>query len=99
MTTIDPAVQQGVLEILDELSGDWEYDGELGPATRFIADMGLESLEIVILGTLVQERYGQLPFARFLEEIGDRPLEQRDLTVAELVAFVCEHRVTVLEPS
>jgi acyl carrier protein len=97
MTTIDPAVMQGVLELLDELSGDWEYDGDLGPDTRFVADLGLESLEIVVLGTLLQQRYGTLPFARFLEEIGDRPVERRDLTVAELVAFVCEHRTAVLE--
>jgi acyl carrier protein len=97
MTTIDPAVLRGVLELLDELSGDWEYDGDVGPGTRFVGDLGLESLEIVVLGTLLQQRYGRLPFARFLEEIGDRPLDERDLTVAELVAFVCEHRTTVLE--
>ena len=97
MTTIDPAVMQGVLELLDELSGDWEYDGDIGPDTRFLADLGLESLEIVVLGTLLQQRYGTLPFARFLEEIGDRPVDERDLTVADLVGFVCEHRTTVLE--
>ena len=27
MTAIDPAVMAGVLEMLDELAGDWEYDG------------------------------------------------------------------------
>lgn len=95
MTTIDPAVLQGVLELLDELAGDWEYDGDIGPDTRFIADLGVESLEIVVLGTLIQQRYGELPFARFLEEIGERPVEERDLSVRELVTFVCEHRTTV----
>jgi acyl carrier protein len=97
MTGIDPAVMSGVLELLDELAGDWEYDGEIEPGTRFIADLGLESLEIVVLGTMLQQRYGRLPFAEFLEELGQRPVEERDLTVAELVAFVCEHRQPILE--
>lgn len=97
MTAIDPAVLAGVLDLLDELAGDWEYDGAIEPGTRFIADLGLESLEIVVLGTLLQQRYGRLPFAEFLEELGERPVEERDLTVAELVAFVCEHRQPILE--
>jgi acyl carrier protein len=92
MTRIDPDVLQGVLELLDELAGDWEYDGAIGLDTRFIADLGVESLEIVVLGSLLQQRYGTLPFARFLEEIGERPVDQRDLSVRELVEFVCEHR-------
>ena len=97
MTQIDPAVMAGVLDLLNELAGDWEYDGAVEPGTRFIADLGLESLEIVVLGTMLQQRYGRLPFSEFLEELGQRPVEERDLTVAELVAFVCEHRQPVLE--
>jgi acyl carrier protein len=97
MSSIDPEVLAGVLELLDELAGDWEYDGEITPDTRFLADLGVESLEIVVLGTLVQQRYGPLPFARFLEEIGERPPQERDLTVRELVAFVGDHRTGVLE--
>jgi acyl carrier protein len=92
MTEIDAQVLAGVLQLLDELAGDWEYDGPIGPDTRFIADLALESLEIVVLGTMIQHQYGRLPFAAFLEELGERPVEERDLTVAELVAFVCEHR-------
>jgi acyl carrier protein len=92
MTGIDPAVLTGVLGLLNELSGDWEYDGVIGPETYFLADLGLESLDIVVLGTMIQQEYGRLPFAEYLEDIGRRPVEQRDITVAELVAFVCEHR-------
>jgi acyl carrier protein len=88
----DPEVLEGVLDLLAELADDWEYDGEIGPETRFVADLGLESLEIVVLGTMLQHRYGPLPFAAYLEEVGRRPVEERDVTVAELVAFVCEHR-------
>jgi acyl carrier protein len=92
VTNVDPEVLDGVIALLDELAGDWEYDGEVGPQTRFIADLGLESLEIVVLGTMVQQHYGKLPFAAFLEQIGDRPVEERDITVIELVEFVCENR-------
>jgi acyl carrier protein len=92
MTRLDPEVLAGVLELLNELADDWEYDGSIGPGTYFIADLGLESLEIVVLGTMIQHRYGRLPFAEYLEELGRRPVEERDVTVAELVAFVCEHR-------
>jgi acyl carrier protein len=87
----------GVLDLLNELSGDWEYDGVIGPDTYFLADLGLESLDIVVLGTMIQQQYGRLPFAEYLEELGQRPVEERDITVAELVAFVCEHRQRSLE--
>ncbi len=92
MTTLDPEVLSGILALLGEASGDWEYTGEIGPQTRFVADLGLESLEIVVLSTMVQQRYGRLPFPQFFDEIGQRPVDERDLTVAELATFVCEHR-------
>ncbi len=92
MTTLDPQVLQGIMELLEEAQGDWESTGEIGPDTRFIADLGLESLEIVVLSTFVQQRFGKLPFPQFFEEIGQRPEEERDLTVSELALFVCAHR-------
>ncbi|HLH14946.1 MAG TPA: hypothetical protein VKV16_09170, partial [Solirubrobacteraceae bacterium] len=57
-----------------------------------VADLGLESLEIVVLSTMVQQQFGKLPFPQFFEEIGQRPEEERDLTVEDLATFVCEHR-------
>ena len=92
MTDLDPAVLVGVLELLAELKEDWEYDGEIGPGTYFVAELGLESLEIVVLATLIQQRYGRLPFPEYFEEIGQRPVEERDVTVGELAQFVSRHR-------
>ena len=97
MTQADPAVLDHILAMLDELAGDWEYDGDVEPGTRFVADLGLESLDIVVLGTMLQQDYGRLPYPEYLEEIGQRPVEQRDLTVRELAAFVTEHRQPTLE--
>jgi acyl carrier protein len=92
MTTIDPQVLQAILALLEEAQGDWEYTGEIGPDTYFVADLGLESLEIVVLSTMVQQQFGKLPFPQFFEEIGQRPVDERDLTVADVAMFVCEHR-------
>lgn len=97
MSKVDPEVLEAVLDVLDELSGDWEYDGPIGPDTYFLGELGFESLDIVVLSTLIQERYGRLPFAEYLDELGQRPVEERDITVGELVAFVCEHRQPSLE--
>ena len=56
---IDPDVLAGVIGVLEQLADDWEYDDEITPATRFVEDLGLESLEIVVLGTMIQQRYGK----------------------------------------
>ena len=93
MTRVDPQVMSEVLELLDELAGDWEYDGVVGPDSYFLGDLGLESLDLVVLGTMIQHRYGRLPFAEYLAEIGQRPVEERDVSVAELVDYIGRHRV------
>ena len=73
MTALDPEVLDGVLALLGELKEDWDYEEAIDPRTRFIADLGLESLEIVVLATMIQQQYGKLPFPVFFDEIGQRP--------------------------
>ena len=92
MTMVDPQVSADVLELVNELAGDWEYADDITPDTRFLADLGLESLDLVVLGTMVQQRYGKLPFSEWLAEIGQRPVEQRDVTVGDLVSYISTHR-------
>jgi acyl carrier protein len=76
-----------VLQVLEELRAEWDYSAPIGPHTRLVADLTFESLDLVVLGTSIQEHYqAQIPFAEFLAEIGQRA--QRDATVAELVDFV-----------
>ena len=41
---------------------------------------------------MVEYQPGQLPFAEFLAEIGQRPVAERDVTVGELVDYICLHR-------
>jgi acyl carrier protein len=97
MSAVDPQVLASVLALLEELKEDWEYEGEVGPETRFVADLGLESLEIVVLSTMIQQTYGRLPFPEFFDEIGRRPIEERDITVAELVDFIGAHRQPIAQ--
>jgi acyl carrier protein len=94
MTQLEASVLADVLDVLNELADDWEYDGPITPGSFFLADLGLESLDLVVLGTMIQQRYGRLPFAEYLAEIGERPIEHRDVSVAELVGFVCQHHPT-----
>lgn len=78
---------QGMIE---ELSHDWDYSRAVTPESMLFTELGLESLDVVVLGTTIQEHYQfQMPFAEFLVEIGQR--ERRDLSIAELVDFVDEH--------
>jgi acyl carrier protein len=90
----DPQVMAQVTELVSELAGDWDYEGEVGPQTRFLADLGMESLDLVVLGTVLQGRYGMVPFSEFLSDMGHRPVEDRDVTISELVEFVNRHRVS-----
>ena len=73
--------------ILNELSDDWEYSGEISLETSLFDDLGFESIDAVALGTAIEEHYRQtLPFAEFLAEIGQR--EEQDIRVDDLVEFI-----------
>jgi acyl carrier protein len=79
-----------ILNLLHQLADDWEYSQEITSQTRFFADMGLASLDVVVLGAAVQEYYGQvLPFSEIFAEVGQRDLP--DIPVGEWVDFVYEH--------
>ena len=76
--------------MLDQMLGDWEYSGQITPETFLVSDLGLESLDIVVLGETIQKHYQEtLPFAQFLAEIGQR--EIRDIRLDEFVEFIYQH--------
>jgi acyl carrier protein len=55
--------------------------------TRFFADLGLASIDAVVLSERLQEHYGRsLPFNELMAEMGKRT--ERDLAIGELVAFL-----------
>ena len=58
--------------------------------TRFFADLGLASIDAVVLSETLQEHYDRpLPFNELMAEIGRRT--ERDLSIGELVAFLTAH--------
>jgi acyl carrier protein len=67
-----------------------EYYGEFGPETRFFGDLGLASIDAVVLGETLESRYGRkLPFGDLMGELGARA--DRDLRMSELVEFLHVH--------
>ena len=83
-------IMSDVLSLLGKLADDWEYTGEITPQTRFFADMGLGSLDVVVLGTAVQEHYQQVfPFVELFAQVGQRAMP--DIPVGEWVDFIYRH--------
>lgn len=76
-------------EIIQELSA-FQAQSLLSPldaSTRFFADLGLASIDAVVLGERLEARFGQaLPFEELMAELGQR--EDRDLSLGELAAFL-----------
>ena len=81
-------IRADIVMLLGKLADDWDYDGQVTEDTRMLADLGFESLDVVVLATVVQDHYQQiLPFPEFFAEIGQR--STRDVTVGEWVDFAC----------
>jgi acyl carrier protein len=58
--------------------------------TRFFADLGLASIDAVVLSEAIQDHYKRpIPFNELMAEIGRRT--DRDVSIGELVTFVSEH--------
>ena len=83
-------------EILDDVSRLLADHMGVAPSTpidedtRFFADLGLASIDAVVLNEVIQRHYGRpLPFDELMAEIGRRT--DRDLSIGELVAFLHEH--------
>jgi acyl carrier protein len=55
--------------------------------TRFFADLGLASIDAVVVSERLQEYYGRpLPFSELMAELGRKT--ERDLKIGELVEFL-----------
>ena len=88
-----PADESAILADLAHVFSDFhgrEYSGPIESGTHFFADLGLASIDAVVLGETLQERYGRpLPFVELMAEPGRR--EDRDLALGELVSFLARH--------
>lgn len=87
MQLTQDAIQKDTVALLQSIADDWEYSGAIGKETRFLADLGFESLDVVILSVEVERHYSQsLPFTDFFEEIGKRDI--RDISIGEWSDFI-----------
>jgi acyl carrier protein len=83
-------VFETVLSLLKKMDEEWEDSNEITRQTWLVADLGLESIDVVVLGTTIQEHYDKsMPFAEFLAEIGEQ--EVRDIQIDQFVDFVHQH--------
>ncbi len=82
-----------ILETLARMLSDFqgrEYSGPIDRDTLFFADLGLASIDAVVLGEELQAHYGQpIPFGEMMAELGRR--EDRDLNIGELADFLAKH--------
>src|ERR1700761_3709539 len=85
----EPEVLADLARVFADFQGR-EYSGPIGRSTRFFADLGLASIDAVVLGETLQERYGRpLPFGELMAELGRR--EDRALTLGEPTSFLARH--------
>ena len=58
--------------------------------TRFFADLGLASIDAVVLGEALQRHFDRpVPFTELMADLGRR--ERRDLAIGELIDFLRVH--------
>jgi acyl carrier protein len=78
-----------IIAILSEQTGV-TLAGVINEQTRFFADLGLASIDAVVLSEALQKHYGRkLPFHELIAAIGRR--SERDFAVGELVEFLATH--------
>ena len=66
---------------------DRDFPDAVGFDTRVLADLGLASIDIVVLAEQLGTHYGKrLPFGTFLKELRDRGAD--DIELGELVRFL-----------
>ena len=69
---------------------DRDYDADVGPETRVFGDIGLASIDIVVLAEKLEQFYGRkLPFGAFLS--GLRKQGATDVELGALIAFLQQH--------
>ena len=67
-----------------------EYFGDIDRQTRFFDDLEMVSIDAVLLGEKLEQRYGfKFPFSELIADLRDRQAE--DLEVGELADFIHLH--------
>lgn len=91
MTTRTPdEITRDLATIMATAFPDRDLPTAVGPDTRVFADLGLASIDVVVLGERLEQFYGRrLPFGAFLAGLRTRGAD--DLMLGDLVAFLQQH--------
>ena len=74
-------------DVLRRAFPDREYSGLVGADTRVLGDLGLASIDVVVLAERLEQFYGRrLAFGPFLAGLRDRGAD--DLELGDLVEFL-----------
>lgn len=77
-------------EIVRRTFPDRDFSDPVDMGTRVFADLGLASIEVIVLAEKIEAFYGRkLPFGQFLNEL--RTSGAEDLELGALVGFLQQH--------
>jgi acyl carrier protein len=83
-------ITRNLAEVMAAAFPDRDLPTEVGSETRVFADLGLASIDVVVLGERLEQFYSRrLPFGPFLAGLRARGAD--DLSLGELVAFLQQH--------
>ena len=76
-----------ISEIISSLKDEWEYSGNITPETSLFAELEFESIDAVVLGSMIEEHFKQsFPFAEYLGSLGEEGVG--DIKVKDLIDCV-----------
>ena len=84
------AILHQVIDLLEAMTADWEtgFEGKIGPETCLVADLEMESLDLVKLAERIEERFRRqgLPYHELIMTPDGDYVE--DIRVSELADFL-----------
>ena len=91
MSTRSPdQIYRDLAEVMAGAFPDRDLPTDVGAGPRVFADIGMASIELIVLGERLEQFYGKrLPFGPFLASLRNSGAE--DLQLGDLVAFLQKH--------
>ncbi|HVK09232.1 MAG TPA: phosphopantetheine-binding protein [Gemmataceae bacterium] len=83
----DEAIYRDLRAVMARTFPDRDDPDDVSPSTTLFGDLGLASIDLVVLAEKLEAHYGRrLPFGSFLTGLRNR--NATDVTLEELVAFL-----------
>jgi acyl carrier protein len=86
----DDMIYRDLRTVMERTFPDRDYPDDVRPTTTLFGDLGLASIDLVVLAEKLEAHYGRrLPVGAFLTDLRNR--NATDVTLGELVAFLRVH--------